>query len=300
MRPHLHFFTELDGHDLPKLFTAEVIEALRVLRAGVTMGMRDLSPLRAATIRALNAASIPVGAWVLVDRAEGYFAHAGNVAAIEARCAQLLDFRTAHGLSFEALGLDFEPPLEELDALLAAPLTTLLGWKRRAADRSRQVAAIENYSRLINNLRARGERVECYQFPTVLDDRRRAQTFWQRFAGAMNVPVDREVMMLYSSIFGRAVFDSFGPETRASAIAIGSTGGGVDPLPKLDWPAFANDLRSAASWCDDVSIFSLEGCVAQGFLPKLIDFDWNVAAAPPSSARHAVTFARWLIGLVAR
>jgi hypothetical protein len=296
VRPHLHFFTELDGADLAGLFTPEVIAALRQLKAGVTMGLRDLSAERAASIRALNDAQVPVGAWVLVDRADGYFAHAGNAPVIAVRCAEVLAFAADQGLTFEALGLDFEPPLHELEALLRAPLPTLRKWKVLSADRPRLAQATAQYTQLINDLQARGVRVESYQFPTVLDDRKNGQTFWQRFAGAMNVPVDREVMMLYSSLFGRAVFDSFGPGARA--IAIGSTGGGVDPLPKLDWPSFVEDLRAAAHWCDDVSIFSLEGCVAQGYLPRLVEFDWQLAPAPRASGRHVVSFARWLIGVV--
>ena len=293
MRPHLRFFTELDAQDLPALFTPEVCASLRALEAGVTMGLRDLSDARAQVIRQLTSEGISVGAWVLVPREQGYFAHAGNAPQIAERCEQVLAFASDHGLRFEAIGLDFEPPLEELDALLVRPLSTLWRWKRRSADHQRVAKARREYAELISRLRAAGQRVESYQFPTVLDDRAQAKTFWQRFAGAMDVEVDREVVMLYSSLVGRAVFESFGPHARA--IGIGSTGGGVDPLPKLDWGRFVTDLRLAASWCDDVSIFSLEGCVSQGFLPRLLELDWT-APTPSARGRHVVNLARRVLG----
>jgi hypothetical protein len=293
VRPHLRFFTELDGSELPSLFTPDVVAALHRLEAGVTMGLTDLSATRAQVIRQLNGEGIPVGAWVLLPREAGYFAHADNAALVGARCEEILRFADAGQLTFEALGLDFEPALHELEALLRRPLSTLWMWKRRAADHARLARARGQYRALIARLRGRGLRVESYQFPTLLDDRAGQRTFWQRFAGAMDVEVDREVLMLYSSLFSPALLESFGPEARA--IGIGSTGGGVDPLPKLGWSRFERDLRLASGWCDDVSIFSLEGCVEQGFLPRLLDFDW-AAPAPRSPPRHVLSLARRLLG----
>jgi hypothetical protein len=57
-------------------------------------------------------------------------------------------------------------------------------------------------------------------------------------------------------------------------------------MPTLTWDEFARDLRLARHWCDHVYVHSLEGCVWQGFLPRLREFDWS-GAAPPDSARVA-------------
>jgi hypothetical protein len=45
----------------------------------------------------------------------------------------------------------------------------------------------------------------------------------------------------------------------------------------------ARDLRIAARACSDVSVFSLEGCVENGHLERLVDFDW---AAPVELPLH--------------
>jgi hypothetical protein len=109
----------------------------------------------------------------------------------------------------------------------------------------------------------------------------------------MDVAVDREVWMLYSSLAiprGPAMLWSYGPQ--APAIAVGSTGGGVDPFPKLGFEALVRDLRLARRFTDDISIFSLEGCVAQGHLEPLRELDWSAPVRPPRSAGALVGLMR--------
>jgi len=60
---------------------------------------------------------------------------------------------------------------------------------------------------------------------------------------------------------------------------IGSTGGGVDiglvDMRPLDWEELSRDLRLAWYWCEDLYIFSLEGCVRQGYMGRLKGFQWD-------------------------
>ena len=76
-------------------------------------------------------------------------------------------------------------------------------------------------------------------------------------------------------------------------MGIGSSGGGVDVgglgdvLP-LDWDEFSRDLLLAKSWTSEFFIFSLEGCVQQGFLARLKDFDWDQSATPPLETAQQV------------
>ena len=84
---------------------------------------------------------------------------------------------------------------------------------------------------------------------------------------------------------------SYGKE--AQSIGVGTAGGGteipgVSALPTLDWAAFSRDLRLARRLTDDVHVFSLEGCVRQGFLERLADFDWSEPVAPPSEYAEQV------------
>jgi hypothetical protein len=43
----------------------------------------------------------------------------------------------------------------------------------------------------------------------------------------------------------------------------------------------ARDLRLARHYCDQILIHSLEGCVWQGFLPRLRSLEWADEARPP-------------------
>lgn len=44
----------------------------------------------------------------------------------------------------------------------------------------------------------------------------------------------------------------------------------------MTWDDLAFDLRHVAGTAQEIHIFSLEGAVEKGFLPKLIDFDFSV------------------------
>ena len=79
---------------------------------------------------------------------------------------------------------------------------------------------------------------------------------------------------------------------------LGSTGGGVDPLPKLSWEALAQDLSLARAATDDVAVFSLEGCVAQGFLTRLAEP--LPPATPPLLHRAAARVGRDVLTALSR
>jgi hypothetical protein len=296
----LRFFCELDSAALERTFTSDVVDQLGRLRAGVTLGLRDLTDQRAHLVRRLHDVGVPVGLWVLLPVEQGYFATHHNVELVARRCDAVLEWVARHALEVEALGLDFEPDLRELEGLLERPLMTSRRWARRA-----QVASLgptkAAYAVLVNTLRSRGVRVESYQFPLLLEDRSASDDWWQRMTGSLDVEVSREVVMLYSSLFG-ALGPGLVPHFagRARAIGVGSTGGGVDPLPKLDWPTLRRDLLLAARVCDDVSIFSLEGCLEQGFLPRVAELDWDAEVPAPSTLalRVALKTARAMSRLI--
>ena len=52
----------------------------------------------------------------------------------------------------------------------------------------------------------------------------------------------------------------------------------------MTWDELARDLRLARQLTGSIQIYSLEGCVRQGFLDRLAHFDWDVPVAPPSDA----------------
>ncbi|MBL8923443.1 MAG: hypothetical protein JNJ54_31610 [Myxococcaceae bacterium] len=275
-RPSLTFFNEQDSDALAATFTPAVLTTLSLLKARVAMGLRDLTNLRAEVVRQLNEAGIPVIAWVLLPRDEGYFATHTNAPLVEAAVERLRTWAEKERLSFRGLGLDFEPDLRELERLMAQPARTLARWLFRPGRGRLVLEAQQRYQALVDRLRADGLEVETYQFPFILDDRRRRSHFWQRTLGALALEADREVVMLYTSLMGAAGPGLLAHYARSSrAVAVGSTGGGIDPFPKLSWHELERDLVQAARHAPDVHVFSLEGCVQQGVTDRLLTVEWD-------------------------
>jgi hypothetical protein len=110
----------------------------------------------------------------------------------------------------------------------------------------------------------------------------------------VDIETDREVLMLYTSFFrphGPGLIWSYGRQVES--IGIGSTGGGVElevvEQEPLNWQEFSRDLRLAWVFTNDIHIFSLEGCLKQGFLNRLKNFEWDQPIIEPieQSARVA-------------
>lgn len=288
-RPALFFFNEQDAHQLAATFAPTVVTQLGLLRAGVSMGLRDLSPERVDVVRRLNAARVPVTAWLLLPRDEGYFATHTNAAQVEAAYGRLVDWSREHELRFAGVGLDFEPDLRDLDVLMARPVRTFARWLVSRRHAPHLEAALTDYRRLIARMRADGFLVETYQFPMLLDDRRQRSRLWQGVLGALELEADREVLMLYTSLMGfagPALLASYAAHARA--VAVGSTGGGIDPFPKLTWAELERDLVVAARHATELFIFSLEGCVEQQFLARLVTVEWDRAVVEPPAPHRVV------------
>ncbi|MEJ2210224.1 MAG: hypothetical protein P8129_14480 [Anaerolineae bacterium] len=295
MTTHLTFACELDPEPLAALFAqSAVVDHLLALEATVSLGLLDLSRERAAVVRRLNEAGVPLVAWLLLPKEQGYWFHAGNVAQAAA-CYQAFAAWTAeHGLRWTGIGFDVEPDYEEMGLLFEGAfgrlLPRILGrlWN---ADTVRRAEAA--YAALAGRARADGYHVEAYQFPFIADERLAGSSLLRRGFQLVNVPADLEVWMLYGSFLrgaGPGILWSYGRETRATTpslrrgIGVGSTGGGVElpgGPPPLSWEQFSRDLRLARRWSDEVFVFSLEGCVQHGYLDRLLDFDWQAPVEPP-------------------
>ena len=59
-------------------------------------------------------------------------------------------------------------------------------------------------------------------------------------------------------------------------------------MPALSWEEFARDLRQARHFTEQIYVHSLEGCVWQGFLPRLRSFDWSDVSPPPEAKAAGV------------
>jgi len=302
-QPRLTFACELEMDALQALFAdPAVMDDLAALEASVALGILDFTPERAAHVRRLNKAGIPLIAWQLLPKEEGYWFNAGNANLAAARYSAFKAWTDEHGLQWAGVGLDIEPDMREVQMLAGKEWRQLLPKVlRRTYDNERLRRVQAEYRALVTRVRADGYRVDSYVLPLILDERRSGSTLLQRFAGLVDVPADREIPMLYSSFLrpvGQGALWSYAPE--AASVGIGSTGGGVDvgglgDVRPLDWDEFSRDLLLAKNWTSDLFIFSLEGCVQQGFLTRLKDFDWDQSATPPlETARQVEQFRKAL------
>lgn len=297
--PRLTFFCELDAPSLDALFAdPRVTRDLLGLDANLSLGILDLSAERAKVVQGLNRAGIRVTAWQLLPEEQGYWFNADNSAQALARYRDFRGWTAAHGLRWEGVGLDIEPDIRELQQLGRDKRSILPRLGRRAFNGRRIRRATADYAALVLTIRADGYRVDSYQFPFIVDERRAGSALLQRVAGLVDVPADREVLMLYTSFlrpYGPGILWSYAPE--AGSVGVGSTGGGVDlegvmDTRPLDWDEFSRDLRLARCWSDDIHVFSLEGCARAGFLPRLIDFDWDGPVERPREGARRIESSR--------
>lgn len=285
--PRITFACELETDSLQALFAPpEVADILLALKARVSLGTLDLSHERAALVRRLNELGIPVVAWLLLSKEQGYWFNASNAAQAIARYDAFKKWTAEHGLQWAGIGIDIEPDFREFQHLLRGT-----GWRyapkllERICNHGQLRRAQRMYTTLISQMRSDEYPVESYQFPFVVEERRARSTLLQRLFGVVDIPADREALMLYTSFqrdLGPGILCSYAPD--AQMLVVGSVGGETEiegAYQPLTWDELARDLRYARRWSADIGIYSLEGCVRQGFLPRLKTFNWEAPVTFP-------------------
>ena len=145
-------------------------------------------------------------------------------------------------------------------------------------------------------MQADGYRVDTYQFPFLADERKVHSRLLERLFGIVDVRGDREVFMTYTSFnhaIDSALIWQYGGETQV--LAVGSTAG--DPqadgrFRPLNWDEFSRDVMVASHFSPVVGVYSLEGCVRQGFLPRLRAMNWRQSVTVPAEANRKVILLR--------
>jgi len=302
--PKLTFFCELDAEPLKVLVNKPTIRLLQALHASFSLGIRDMKPERVEVVKSLNRAGIPVTAWLLLPMEDGYWLNLRNAPQAIRQYAQFRDWTQTHGLDWAGIGLDIEPDIQETPDLMKRSWRNWPRYLGRLFARREWKRGMNAYRELVSQIHADGYRVDSYQMPVIADERVAGSTLIQRLLGLVDVRVDREILMLYTSFerpHGAGVLASYA--AAAQSIGLGSTGGGVDVEfggpPPLSWDELARDLRLAYYYCDDIHIFSLEGCAQQGFLDRLDGFIWdNPILLPETSLLHVENKRRSLHSLL--
>jgi len=293
VHPRLEFACELNTEQLQALFSKpNAIDDLRDLNAAVSLALTDLSAGRAGVVRQLNEAGVPVAAWIALPQEEGYYLNAANARQAAARWAAFETWTGDYGLRWARVGLDIEPNLQEFGAARQGHWLLMAAVVRRCLDTGSVNRARNAYAALIERIQSDGYPVETYQFPFIADERRVHSTLLERFFGIVDVRGDREVLMAYTSFnhaIDSALIWEYGPE--AQIVAVGSTAGDPEPSGKfgpLSWDEFTRDLVVASRFSPVVGVYSLEGCVRQGFLPRLKTMNWGQSFTIPAEAARKV------------
>jgi hypothetical protein len=293
--PHLGFACcEYGVEQMQSLFAQpDLIETLKDLHAAVAIPTQDFSPQRAGVVRLLHRAGVPVIAWIVLSREQGYFLTVDNGALAAARIADFERWTHDYGLQWVAVGLDVEPNFPELAQLRGHWWHLVMTLLRRSVNGGRIRRAREVYSQLVDQIRSRGYPVQIYQMPYIPAERSAHSSLPDRLLGTLDVRGDEEYLMLYTSNarpVGAGMIWSLG--VHAWGITIGSTDGDTTPGTgngPLDWEEFRRDLIVASHFTKQIGVYDLEGCVRQGFLPRLQTMDWSQSVTiPEASVRRAV------------
>lgn len=300
--PSLTFFVELATPELKTLFaTPLVFDFLRQGGHAISMGILDLTAARASIVRDLEAAGVPVTAWLLLDIADGYWLNADNPDRAAARYRETIDWAEREGLRLHRIGLDIEFPRNLGAEFNRSPRRAVWSAFRNRRPATQVRNSESQYASLVGEIRAGGRTVESYHFPYLLDEREAGRALLRRTLGLVDVRVDVEVLMLYASYLGRAGAHVYFPQ--AQAIALGVTGGGVnagtaeEERRLLTWERLEEDLLAAVRHSGEVYVFSLEGCVWRDFLPRFAAIDWqkaNGSDTTRASGSRAWSRRRWL------
>jgi hypothetical protein len=306
-RPQLFFFCELDGAALQGLLTGPQLLPLLIANSyGIALATRDLDDATAAAVRRLNQHDVPVVAWLLLAPAEGTWCNLQNYPQAVERYHAFATWARANGLAFNAIGLDIEPPASILEHLRRLGGRHIARRVRQAHENTLFTAARAAYTDLIAEIHHDGFEVHTYQLPILADDRRAGTSLAQRTLDIVDLPADVEVLMCYSSTplealdndLGGALVGSYGPA--ADGIAVGAISArnardAGDALPPLTWEAFERDLILAARHTDMIYVYSLEGCVERGLLPRIARINWDAEARVTLWKQICVSVARGLL-----
>ncbi len=307
-QPSLTFFVELPSDELAQISSPETVTTLARRQAAVSMALLDLDGRRAEVIRQFELAGIAVTAWMLLPLSDGYWLTADNAHLALAQWQRVAQWADREGLRLATVGLDIEPPHDDTVALVQRPVRTAARLLLRRRTQLHMHQAGRHFDALVAAIRHTGRRVEAYHLPFALDDRASGSTLLGQILGTPRFGTDRDVVMLYASAvpkpFGHGLVAAYGPQ--AQAIAVGITGGGVRSLQpafaarELAAPQLVTELRTAARHCNDLYVFSLEGCVAKNMVAMVCQADLSPLPADPSAAALATKIARRVLQLALR
>jgi hypothetical protein len=273
--PIISFFNEMNSRELSVMFEdSAIIESLKKMHAEVRMGLVDLTYDRVQVVKKLNAAGIPVVAWLLLPEDEGYWFNSSNGLLAIKRYRDMKQWAEFNELEFKAIGIDLELDINDGKLIQQNPWNLFWMVPPRLYDKTEIEKGRREYGQLIETMQHDGYMVESYYASFIKDETAIGNTAIQQATKFLDIKTDKEIPMLYSSFFGNpdGYYKVYGSDIGLKAVGVGSTGGGVDTtLPTLSYEQLVHDISIASKFADEVHVFSLEGCVKKGFLTRLVN-----------------------------
>ncbi len=255
----------------------EVISQLQQLHAGLAVEISDFSAERAQAVRNLNEDGIPLTAWLVMSREQGHYLNGFNAPEAAVRFTQFEKWTQENELKWGAVGLDIEPNFQHLQEVHRHRGAFLWLLTKRFFDYGQIERGRGAYRALIGRIQAAGYTVQTYQMPFLAEERAVHSTLLERLFGIVDVRGNEEVLMAYSSFnhaAGGGIPLIYGPQTETLAVGTTLDDKAAGPTA-LSWEEFSRDLIVAAHFSHVVGVYSLEGCIRHGFLPRMIALDWG-------------------------
>lgn len=257
----------------------------RLAAAGVQLNLaipleRLADPALKRLLQVAEALQVPVGAWLLLPDAQGYWPNAENARLFEQALAQFLRWLAQEHLRVAEIIVDMETPLA-LSRLLKGRLWQGLQLEyQRWLDPLQQRRfdeAVAIYTAAVARAHAAGLQMQVVSYPFVVHDALARTTVLQRFLQIPVTPVpwDRVSLMIY-----RSSFQDFCPlplsaglvtaylqlARRAFSQPVNAALGVLGTVGKLQEGGFGDPARLApdvaaarAAGADGIQLFSLDG-----------------------------------------
>jgi hypothetical protein len=167
---------------------------------------RLLEPDLKFLLQAAAAEGVPVGAWLLLEDAQGYWPNAENAPAFCALIERFLDWLDSEQLSVAEIIVDMETPLA-LSRLLKGRLIKglQLEWQRwqHPQNRERFESAVSAFTGLVDTIHQAGLTAQVVTYPFIVHDAAAGNLAFQSFLQVPVTPVpwDRISLMVYRSSF---------------------------------------------------------------------------------------------------
>jgi len=279
----ISFFNEQKSPELVALFKdSSLIPNLQAIHGEIRMGTLDLTAERAAIVKKLNEAGVPVVAWLVLSEEDGYFSNSINANLSSKRYQEIKAWANQYQIKLKGIGLDFEIDMNDLKLAKQSPLKLIYKmYTRLYEDDSNLKNAKLKYDTLVFQIKADGFEVEGYYMPYINDEVAAGKNSIQKMARFIRYETGKDIPMLYSSLNGNGdgLLKIYGADIHLYATGLGSTGGGLDTSGLLTYERLVHDMNVAFKTVKEVHIFSLEGAVKAGMMPKLLNYKYDSAVA---------------------